>query len=357
MDPLTHTLAGASLAQTRVARGPLATAICVIGANLPDIDAATYFLEGDFSLGFRRGWTHGIFAMVALPALLTWVMIQVDRIRCKRFPTATAIPIVRLAGLSYLAVLSHPALDWLNTYGVRLLMPLDNRWFYGDALFIVDPWLWLLLGTTTLMAHSGSRPLVAGWIALGALAIVLVTSFPDVPLPIRVVWCLALTLVAVIRIKGGGQRPVTSLASWCLILATVYIIAMVTSSSVAKQQVTAWARARGLEPTHVMVSSSPADPFRRTVLMADKHHYHPLAFNWLSEERIQPVGQPMDIGADHPAATAALGTPEAWGLATWTRFPRFQVDPAADGYRVTITDVRFGRTVVDLDSNLQTRQP
>ena len=43
-------------------------------------------------------------------------------------------------------MLSHVALDLLNNYGVRLLMPFSNRWFYGDAVFIIDPWLWLTLG-------------------------------------------------------------------------------------------------------------------------------------------------------------------------------------------------------------------
>ncbi len=50
-------------------------------------------------------------------------------------------------GLSYLGVATHPLLDWLNTYGIRLLMPLDPRWFYGDAVFIVDPWIWLVSGS------------------------------------------------------------------------------------------------------------------------------------------------------------------------------------------------------------------
>jgi inner membrane protein len=71
MDPLTHTLVGASLAETRVGRVGLGTATCVIGANLPDIDAATYFLGGDLALGFRRGWTHGVLAMAVLPLVLT----------------------------------------------------------------------------------------------------------------------------------------------------------------------------------------------------------------------------------------------------------------------------------------------
>jgi inner membrane protein len=31
----------------------------------------------------------------------------------------------------------------MNTYGVRFLEPLSHRWFYGDMIFIVDPWIWI----------------------------------------------------------------------------------------------------------------------------------------------------------------------------------------------------------------------
>ena len=54
--------------------------------------------------------------------------------------------------LALVGTLSHPFLDWLNTYGVRLLMPFSARWFYGDALFIVDPFLWMVLGRR---GHAG----------------------------------------------------------------------------------------------------------------------------------------------------------------------------------------------------------
>ena len=36
-------------------------------------------------------------------------------------------------------------MDLLNSYGVRLLMPFSDRWFYGDALYIVDPFLYVVL--------------------------------------------------------------------------------------------------------------------------------------------------------------------------------------------------------------------
>ena len=40
----------------------------------------------------------------------------------------------------------HLVLDSWNTYGVHPFWPVDSRWYYGDAIFIFEPWLWLLLG-------------------------------------------------------------------------------------------------------------------------------------------------------------------------------------------------------------------
>ena len=52
----------------------------------------------------------------------------------------------RLFLLSFIGCLTHPALDWLNVYGIRLLEPFSSQWFYGDTLFIIDVWLWALMG-------------------------------------------------------------------------------------------------------------------------------------------------------------------------------------------------------------------
>jgi len=358
MDPLTHTLVGASLAQTRFGRVGLAATTCVIGANLPDIDAATYFLGSELALGFRRGWTHGVLAMAVLPAVLGLVMHGADRVRCRRNPTATPVPLHRLMGLSYIAVLSHPMLDWLNTYGVRLLMPFDGRWFYGDSLFIVDPWVWLLLGTVVVLAHSGSRLLAAGWIALGVMVTILVTGVPGVPVALRVLWCFGLALVAGLRVWGGLQPRLQRVATVCVVLVGLYVAAMIGNSRLVRLEVTQWARHRGLEPRQIMVSPRPADPFRRDVLIADDLHYHRLTFDWLAPEHLQLREGGLPIGDDHPAAAAALTAPSVSGLATWTRFPVFSVATLDDddGYRVTITDMRFGLAVVELDRDLQPKR-
>ena len=39
--------------------------------------------------------------------------------------------------LAWLAVLSHILLDYTNNYGVHPYWPFDNRWIYGDSVFIV----------------------------------------------------------------------------------------------------------------------------------------------------------------------------------------------------------------------------
>ncbi len=122
----------------------------VIGANLPDVDAACFFwLEGQEHLGFRRGITHGPPAMVLLPLILAGLLWGYDRWQAKRGKRPEGrLPVnfKWLFLLSFIGCLTHPALDWLNVYGIRLLEPFSSQWFYGDTLFIIDVWLWALMG-------------------------------------------------------------------------------------------------------------------------------------------------------------------------------------------------------------------
>src|SRR5262245_9062523 len=135
MDNLTHTLAGLALADSGLKRTTrLGTLTLLVAANLPDIDGLSYvFGSGTDGLAFRRGWTHGILAMVVLPLVLTGIILLCAR----RRPGVDGGWLLLWAAIG---VWSHPLLDLLNAYGVRLLMPFAARWFYGDALFIIDPW-------------------------------------------------------------------------------------------------------------------------------------------------------------------------------------------------------------------------
>ncbi|MEH6661999.1 MAG: metal-dependent hydrolase [Parasphingorhabdus sp.] len=149
MDNLTHSLAGAVLGQMGLKKKTgLGMATLIIAANIPDIDAVTTLLGGVQHLALRRGITHGPIAMLVLPLLLTGIMIWFDRWQTKRGKRpADRLPIHKgwLLALAYIGCLSHPALDWLNSYGIRLLEPFSSQWFYGDSIFIIDLWIWVAL--------------------------------------------------------------------------------------------------------------------------------------------------------------------------------------------------------------------
>ncbi len=154
MDNLTHSLTGALLGQAGLkCKTGLAMPALIIGANLPDVDAACLFwLDGVEHLGFRRGITHGPIAWVLLPLILAGLLYGFDRWqarRGKRPEGRLPVSFKWLFLLSFIGCLTHPALDWLNVYGIRLLEPFSSQWFYGDTLFIIDVWLWALMGFAT----------------------------------------------------------------------------------------------------------------------------------------------------------------------------------------------------------------
>lgn len=150
MDNLTHSLIGAVLGQCGLKRKTgLAMPALIIGANLPDVDAACFFwLEGQEHLAFRRGITHGPPALVLLPLVLAGALYGWDKwqvMRGKRPEGRLPVNFGWLYLLSLLGCLTHPAMDWMNNYGVRLLAPFSQRWFYGDVLFIIDVWILVML--------------------------------------------------------------------------------------------------------------------------------------------------------------------------------------------------------------------
>ena len=102
-------------------------------------------------------------------------MLLLDRAlrRLSRASLPSGVRPGQLLLLSCVSIWSHPALDTLNTYGVRWLMPFSGRWFYGDTLFIVDPWVWLALGLGVLLSRlrASTRPArVALWLVFGYAA-------------------------------------------------------------------------------------------------------------------------------------------------------------------------------------------
>lgn len=162
MDNLTHSLAGAILGQMGLkTKTGLAMPTLIIAANLPDIDAVAVLLGGHQHLALRRGLTHGPIAMVLLPIILWAAMLSWDRWR----PNELRLPVHKgwLLALAYIGTLSHPTLDWLNNYGIRLLEPFSSRWFYGDTIFIIDIWIWVALIASVWLSRRREKRGTGNW--------------------------------------------------------------------------------------------------------------------------------------------------------------------------------------------------
>ena len=150
MDNITHSLAGWALGQaglkTQTRKG---LAVLILGANMPDIDVF-FGWAGWEPLAMHRGFTHGLVGgVLVMPPLLAGLLWLLDRWQVSRgAPFKSGLPMRAgwLLALACLATLSHPLMDLLTTYSVQLLAPFSGAWFHADALFIIDVWVWLLLG-------------------------------------------------------------------------------------------------------------------------------------------------------------------------------------------------------------------
>src|SRR5437762_1544386 len=97
MDPLTHTLTGATLAKAGLERlSPYATTVCVVAANAPDVDVLTRFGGPWFALEYHRGITHSIIGTLTLGLLVPLFVFLIEKIIAR---LCAAQPRIRLRGL------------------------------------------------------------------------------------------------------------------------------------------------------------------------------------------------------------------------------------------------------------------
>jgi inner membrane protein len=289
VDNVCHTLVGAALGEAGLKRGSrFAAAALMISANIPDLDVLVFATDTS-PVSFRRGWTHGILAQITLPILVTAAFWLLDRRRPRQKDGTPSFHAGWLLLLSYVGVYSHVFLDYLNNYGVRLLTPFDWRWFYGDAVFIIDPWLWLMLGIGVWLARRWHAP---------------------------------------------------AFSRNALVLATIYIVAMLVSARVARGIVDRqWTDAHGVRPRALMVGPRMITPLTRDVIVDAGDHYDWGSFSWPSRLELSPEHIPKND--DRPEIAAAREDPRIRAFLVWSRFPFWTLEPVKGGTRVTIIDGRF----------------
>jgi inner membrane protein len=192
VDNITHSLVGVALADLSMGRRatkaqrPLFIGAGIIAANLPDLDLAYSRITAP-PLGYllhHRGHTHTVAGLVALACVLVltyWCFPSVRKMRLSGR--------VRFWLLIALALASHLALDSLNSYGVHPFYPVDNTWYFGDSVFILEPSLWLILG---LAVALNGRSRTARLAVAMPMLVLLATTASTGAIPLDVVGALAI---------------------------------------------------------------------------------------------------------------------------------------------------------------------
>ena len=234
MDNVTHSLAGLVLAEAAVrirARGDgaepsprfraVAALASMVAANLPDADLFYTGVGGDrlTYLLHHRGHTHTV-VVALLGALLLWGAATLALRR-----RAPAVPDVgdrrTLLALLLASTLSHLVLDWTNSYGVHPFWPLDDAWRYGDAVFIVEPWFWVVSVPALVLATTrrAARTLLALVLVVGlglAWRVDLVSRGAAIALTAGA--ALSVALAATLR---PGARIAAAVAGWVAVTLTM----------------------------------------------------------------------------------------------------------------------------------------
>jgi inner membrane protein len=273
MDNLTHSLVGLTAAKAGLERlSPGATTLCVLAANAPDSDIVVLAFGDRWSfLQHHRGITHAIVGVVCLAFLLPLIFYGVDRL-WSRLRQQT--PTTKLKGLlvaSFIASATHPLLDWSNNYGIRFLLPWSQKWSYGDLVFIVDPYIWLVLGGASFLLTARTRFLKLVWAVVAAILTLLIVASPrsgGLPYPqlIAAFWILALIAFVVLLIKGARERWGRNIAFVAIGLVLCYwsFLSFAHARAVARGTEEAVKLATANDETVARLAAMPrlANPFR-----------------------------------------------------------------------------------------------
>jgi inner membrane protein len=347
VDNITHSLLGATLAELalpagapRVARRTFFAA-GVVAANLPDADLV-YTRITPAPLGallHHRGHTHTVAGLVLLGLAMVAVCL-VPRVRDGVPPTMRG----RLWTLIGVALASHLLLDAWNSYGVHPFWPLTSRWYYGDAVFILEPWIWLLLGVSAVAntVTSTSRVIIgaalAGITSLGAY-------FRQIPV-VALIMLLVAALVLAIALRRHAPRRRAAVA---LALAVAFVTSLFGLRELVRAEVLTdlgpVARPRVVD---VVLSPNAANPLCWTVLAVVRDES---GDGYVLRHGDVAVGTRSGCGGTRPRAVAwdaahvqsiarlrALSRADCW-VRAWLQFGR--APEISDG---TISDARYGGT-------------
>jgi inner membrane protein len=273
MDNLTHSLVGLAAAKAGLERlSPGATIACVLAANAPDLDILATLGGKWFYLHHHRGITHSIIGTLALALLIPCLFYAVDWLIARLRHRPVRVRFLALTLASLIVSASHPLMDWTNNYGLRPFLPWSGNWYYGDLVFILDPWIWLVVGGAAFLLTSRRSWQIILWTTL---ALVLTGMVFYVPLAnfgllhvhlFRALWITGILALALVRLIRPGKLLGNKIALAALAFVVVYWGALGLAHRAAFAEAQAIAQKLATQQNEALnrVAAMPtlADPFR-----------------------------------------------------------------------------------------------
>jgi inner membrane protein len=368
MDNLTHSLVGLTASKAGLEKlSPGATVLCILAANLPDSDIVA-LIGGRWNyLHHHRGITHSIFGATVLGLTLPLIFYFAGRliasIRARQ-------PTVRLKGLmiaSLLVTATHPFMDWTNNYGIRPFLPWISQWFYGDFVFIIDPFVWMILGGACFLLTSKSKLQLGIWLLLALLLTYLVLTVPtqrglDQPMVLTTIWIIVLIGLVVSFKLGIAQRGGAWIALAAFVVIAVYWSSLASLHWFAINQAKVEARTivNQYEESITDIAAMPtvANPFQWSCVVETENAAYRFELSLVGTQNAvsQLVRHDRADTAESPAVEQALQDERARIFLDFARFPVARVVGADCMTKtlVQLADLRYtqpggGRGTFSLD--------
>lgn len=153
MDPITHGLAGATIANLGFKQKAVIW-VLLLSSIAPDFDYITRFWGADIFLRYHRGITHGILALLIVPIVIGLIFGYRKGFLYYFF-------------IAFLGYAAHLFMDLTNQYGTRILSPIDWQQYSLDLMFIIDPYITIgLLLSVILCRFNPKRAITIALIAI-----------------------------------------------------------------------------------------------------------------------------------------------------------------------------------------------
>ncbi|MCL2894248.1 metal-dependent hydrolase [Brenneria tiliae] len=283
MDSVTQALLGGAIQGSLLGRaqGRRALFYGAALATLPDLDVVIPYADPVSMMTYHRGFSHSIFVLTGLAALLSWLIRQ-------RWPAAPYSG-GRLFLTLWLVLVTHPVLDAFTVYGTQLFWPIPSIPESWSAIFIIDPFYTL--------------PLLAA--------------------------------VFFAAVKGVNARGVGVLCC-ALAFSTAYLAFGLGGRMLAEQRVQQAMSNQGITATKVLAVSMPFNTLLwRVIAKTPDGHYYESVSSWFDDQPPEWVRLPLNPDIARLLDGVPLHDRLRWFTNDWLRYDII-------GDSLVVSDLRMG---------------